>query len=102
MVLDTSILSGGNKICEVHAPNIFFDKKEVDICCPHLNLGAVCPVLAGVLRPLVVPDLHQPRVELGAADPALLPRPRDLGNVGLGQVFLGNGSLPQPPREIIR
>ena len=84
-------------------PTYFSDKKEVDICCFHLNLGAVDPVLAGVLRPLVVPDLHQRGVELGAADPALHPpRPRDLGNVRFGEVFLGNGSLSQPPREIIR
>lgn len=77
-------------------------KKELTFAA-HLNLGAVGPVLAGVLRPLVVPDLHQPGVELGAAHPAPHPpRPRDLGHVGLGEVLLGNGSLPQPPGEIIR
>lgn len=107
MVLDTSIWSKQN-MCSACTQHIFLTK-EVDIwCCllldsAHLNLGAVCPVLARVLRPLVVPDLHQPRVKLRAAGlvtsgPALHPSwPRDLGNVGLGEVFLRNGSLPQPP-----
>ena len=67
----------------------------------HLNLGPACPVLAGEVLPLEVQDRHQPGVELGAAGGRPLD-PGDLGHVGLGEVPLADGTLAQPPGEIIR
>ena len=98
----------------------------------HLYLRPAGPVLPRVLRPSVVQDPHHRRVKLLAAGlvarPSLHP-PRssdlgnvglnkvntnslgspndlylrgDIGNVGLNEVSRGNGSLPQPPEEIIK